>query len=437
MPTPKSVRGAAASGSYADLVPKMEASASGGPPAAKEGAVKSSDRKPLLKWQRPAWDAWRNAPRFGSVAAGSRFLALKAPLDPVYETKTENKPFPLDLLMDATIDRQERVVALVNASKQDGYIFDEKVLPDWDLEYLALPVDAEAEPESKGLWDPMLSVDDLNRFCGFAERVLGADDDEAACIGVFDSHGFNNAGALIVYYMATRLRVPLGTAIIAFADSRRPGIYSTHHLEMLVTILSGKPTLRTPPPPPKWDTRAAALPENAPVQSEWSVTAEEHRKRDPGTPAAAAVTMGAPPAAGKPQQKKRAVPPPPAFQTSSSAAQQRSLKRPRIALVQGGGEEEAAAAAAASEEKGQDETGNAAATAAAPAAAATSAAKPRAQTRPPSNIPPRLAQAVYPPDWIVAFSRSQKRCYFFNTKTKTSVWEPPDGTQFPTESKAD
>ena len=56
---------------------------------------------------------------------------------------------------------------------------------------------------------------------------------------------------------------------------------------------------------------------------------------------------------------------------------------------------------------------------------------PPAFAEAPSPIPERLRKAVYPAPWVVAWSRSNSRAYFFNNETRKSVWEPPEGTRFP------
>ena len=64
----------------------------------------------------------------------------------------------------------------------------------------------------------------------------------------------------------------------------------------------------------------------------------------------------------------------------------------------------------------------AASAAAAPTAAATSVTASAAMPDPRS--------VTLPEGWVVAYSRSQKRDYYFNSRTKKSLWEPPPGSKW-------
>ena len=59
------------------------------------------------------------------------------------------------------------------------------------------------------------------------------------------------------------------------------------------------------------------------------------------------------------------------------------------------------------------------------AAAATTATSAAA-----ADGKPDPHKVTLPEDWVVAYSRSQKRDYYFNTRTNKSLWEPPPGSKW-------
>lgn len=52
-------------------------------------------------------------------------------------------------------------------------------------------------------------------------------------VGVHCTHGFNRTGFLIVSYMVERMDCSVEAAILAFADSRPPGIYKQDYINEL------------------------------------------------------------------------------------------------------------------------------------------------------------------------------------------------------------
>lgn len=71
-------------------------------------------------------------------------------------------------------------------------------------------------------------------------------------IGVHCTHGFNRTGFLIVSYMVERMDCSVEAAIMAFANSRPPGIYKQDYINELFSRYDDIDDAITAPELPQW-----------------------------------------------------------------------------------------------------------------------------------------------------------------------------------------
>ncbi|ETV95534.1 hypothetical protein H310_10979 [Aphanomyces invadans] len=201
-------------------------------------AATSSGGRRLLQWTDHEWKVFQKTPPFGGLV--ERLVPIRPPLSTLYEVHydtTFKGATPTDL-MEALIEQAKRgnllnVATVIDASGNGLYYHERGEWNDWDVEYVKLLADPDADAgHDASPTDIVPSKSFVGKFLQSVQQHFAGDRRDEN-IAVFGARGYNTAAFLIVCYLVELKGMSLNDALETYKRSNPMGIYSTPCLEGL------------------------------------------------------------------------------------------------------------------------------------------------------------------------------------------------------------